>query len=139
MGNQCVSRTARRRAEDDRPVSAEGAARLQVLCASAQRLICALRTGSDETALREPVAAYVACAATCGISLQRVRDAVEVLVHEHAAPQRCAASGEPAARRHRTCDAAARRRQATNDLLELVLRLAREAGSGPTRQLREGL
>ena len=96
----------RRRQEDaeDRPVSAEEAAGLRTLSERAVRLCEILRSGSIEDELGDTVAAYVDATAARGISLQRTRDVLELLVHD------CAP-------RHRS----------TYDLLDTVLRIASES------------
>ena len=101
-------------AEDRRPAPAE-AAGLLTLSRCAMRVRGALRTPQRADALRAAVSTYVAAAAAGGISLRRMRDALELFVHEHAP-----------------------RRQPTSDLLDLVLRLASEAHASTPRR-REAL
>jgi hypothetical protein len=105
-----------RHAADDQPVSADEAAGLRTLSRSALRLRGALRAPQHESALRDAVTVYVAAAAARGISFRRTRDALELLVHEHAS-----------------------RRQPAHDLLHLVLRLASETRPASAPQLREAL
>jgi hypothetical protein len=103
------------RQTDDRPASSEDAG-LLTLSRCALRLRGALRTPQRADALSAAVSTYVAAAAAGGISLRRMRDALELFVHEHAP-----------------------RPQPTSDLLDLVLRLASEAHAASTPRRREAL
>lgn len=57
---------------------------LRLLFASARRLIGALETNADEAVLGESVISYVRCAAEQGVSRERIRLALDILVEEHA-------------------------------------------------------
>ena len=115
MDNRRIVRAASAPAED-RPPGPEEAAELRALSRSALRLRTVLRTGSDEALLRHSVAAYVACATARGVSRRRIREALELFVHER-----------PPAGRH----------PLTNNLLDFVLRLASDAEATSAHQLRE--
>ena len=98
-------RTYRRQDDDEaRPVSVEETAELRTLSGRAVRLCEILRSGCVEDELENTVAAYVDATAAHGISLQRTRDVLELLVHD------CAP-------RHRS----------THDVLDTVLRIASES------------
>jgi alkylhydroperoxidase/carboxymuconolactone decarboxylase family protein YurZ len=72
----------------------EYAAILRELLHSAYVLIDALRCDSvDPVLLQRAVADYVTRALNAGISRMRIRDALELLVHDHGGPQLHAAAG----------------------------------------------
>ena len=138
MHHTSLSRCPRSQA-DDRRLDTEGDPGLRALFRSAARLIAALKSGLGEAALREPVTAYVGCAAAQGISRARIRGALEFLVHDHAAPDYGRANREPATGRRSTAAQEKLRHQATAHVLELVLRLASGAGNGVAWALREAV
>ena len=103
-------------AEDGRPAAPAEAAGLLTLSRCALRVRGALPTPQHADALGTAIRNYVVAAAAGGISLRRMRDALELFVHEHAP-----------------------RRQPTSDLLDLVLRFASEAHAASTPRRREAL
>jgi hypothetical protein len=70
---------------------AERDPRLRELTTRAQALILALRRGAPRDELRPVLAAYVHAARAIDVTGERLHDALELLVHEHAPARRLAA------------------------------------------------
>jgi hypothetical protein len=134
MGISSECRAPRRRVVERQAV-AEDDPGLHALYLSARRLIEALEGAANDAALGRSVAAYVECAVAQSLSRGRIRDALELLVHEHACRADTGARPEPATGR----GAAAQRRRATAHVLDAVLRLAFDCGPGSVPMLREAV
>jgi hypothetical protein len=73
-----------RRQVDEWSVVPDDDAGLRELYSSARRLIADLQRGADTRTLGSSAREYVDCALAQGISHARIKDALELLVHDHA-------------------------------------------------------
>jgi hypothetical protein len=108
-----------RRRVDDWSAERDDDPGLRALYSRARQLIADLERGADDIALGHSVRAYVDCAVAQGISRARIKDALELLVYDHARD-----AGEALPKRNGGTGTARRRREAASRVLERVLQLA---------------